>query len=33
MRSIDLNADLGEGGEEDAVLLGLVSSANMAVTN
>lgn len=30
MRSIDLNADLGEGGEEDAVLLGLVSSANIA---
>ena len=27
---IDLNADLGEGGSEDEVLLGLVSSANIA---
>jgi 5-oxoprolinase (ATP-hydrolysing) subunit A len=27
---IDLNADLGEGGTEDAKLLGLVSSANIA---
>jgi UPF0271 protein len=30
MRSIDLNADLGEGGTEDEALLGLVSSANIA---
>lgn len=30
MRQIDLNADLGEGGTEDAALLGLVSSANIA---
>lgn len=30
MRFIDLNADLGEGGTEDANLLGLVSSANIA---
>ncbi len=30
MRFIDLNADLGEGGVEDEVLLGLVSSANIA---
>jgi UPF0271 protein len=30
MRSIDLNADLGEGGSEDAVLLTLVTSANIA---
>ena len=30
MRSIDLNADLGEGGSEDEALLGLVSSANVA---
>ena len=30
MRVIDLNADLGEGGTEDAALLGLVSSANIA---
>ena len=30
MRFIDLNADLGEGGTEDATLLGLVSSANIA---
>lgn len=30
MRVIDLNADLGEGGIEDEVLLGLVSSANIA---
>ncbi|MEO5917382.1 MAG: 5-oxoprolinase subunit PxpA [Luteolibacter sp.] len=30
MREIDLNADLGEGGGEDAALLGLVSSANIA---
>lgn len=30
MRQMDLNADLGEGGGEDAALLGLVSSANIA---
>jgi UPF0271 protein len=30
MRSIDLNADLGEGGSHDAELLELVSSANIA---
>ena len=30
MRSIDLNADLGEGGTQDAELLGLVTSANIA---
>ena len=30
MRLIDLNADLGEGGKEDATLLGLVTSANIA---
>jgi UPF0271 protein len=30
MRTIDLNADLGEGGLEDEALLGLVSSANIA---
>lgn len=30
MRSIDLNADLGEGGTQDAALLALVSSANIA---
>jgi len=30
MRSIDLNADLGEGGTHDAALLELVSSANIA---
>lgn len=30
MRKIDLNADLGEGGSEDAALLKLVSSANIA---
>ncbi len=30
MRLIDLNADLGEGGTQDAELLGLVSSANIA---
>jgi UPF0271 protein len=30
MRTIDLNADLGEGGTEDEALLGLVSSANIA---
>jgi 5-oxoprolinase (ATP-hydrolysing) subunit A len=30
MKWIDLNADLGEGGTEDAALLGLVSSANIA---
>ncbi|MEO5714161.1 MAG: 5-oxoprolinase subunit PxpA [Luteolibacter sp.] len=30
MRSIDLNADLGEGGGEDAVLLTLVTSCNIA---
>ncbi len=30
MRRIDLNADLGEGGKEDAVLLSLVTSANIA---
>lgn len=30
MRSIDLNADLGEGGTEDEALLALVTSANIA---
>lgn len=30
MRQMDLNADLGEGGGEDAALLGLISSANIA---
>jgi UPF0271 protein len=30
MRTIDLNADLGEGGTEDEALLDLVSSANIA---
>ena len=30
MRTIDLNADLGEGGMEDAAILGLASSANIA---
>ncbi len=30
MRSIDLNADLGEGGSEDAALLTLVTSCNIA---
>jgi UPF0271 protein len=30
MRSIDLNADLGEGGANDAALLELVTSANIA---
>jgi UPF0271 protein len=30
MRLIDLNADLGEGGTEDELLLGLVSSCNIA---
>jgi UPF0271 protein len=30
MRMIDLNADLGEGGSEDELLLGLVSSCNIA---
>jgi 5-oxoprolinase (ATP-hydrolysing) subunit A len=30
MRVIDLNADLGEGGTDDAALLALVSSANIA---
>ena len=30
MRRIDLNADLGEGGSEDELLLGLVSSCNIA---
>ena len=30
MRAIDLNADLGEGGTQDAALLELVSSANIA---
>jgi len=30
MRSIDLNADLGEGGSEDGMLLTLVTSANIA---
>lgn len=30
MRSIDLNADLGEGGTEDEALLGVVTSANIA---
>jgi UPF0271 protein len=30
MRMIDLNADLGEGGTEDELLLGLVSSCNIA---
>jgi 5-oxoprolinase (ATP-hydrolysing) subunit A len=30
MRTIDLNADLGEGGTEDQAILDLVSSANIA---
>jgi UPF0271 protein len=30
MPSIDLNVDLGEGGAEDAALIGLASSANIA---
>jgi 5-oxoprolinase (ATP-hydrolysing) subunit A len=30
MRQIDLNADLGEGGSEDAALMELVTSANIA---
>ena len=30
MTRIDLNADLGEGGSQDAALLALVSSANIA---
>lgn len=30
MRTIDLNADLGEGGEHDAELMALASSANIA---
>ncbi len=30
MRPIDLNADLGEGGSDDAVLMELVTSANIA---
>lgn len=30
MKTIDLNADLGEGGTQDTALLGLVSSANIA---
>lgn len=30
MRQIDLNADLGEGGNEDAVLMELITSANIA---
>lgn len=30
MRTIDLNADLGEGGTQDEALLALVSSANIA---
>lgn len=30
MRVIDLNADLGEGGSQDAALIALVSSANIA---
>ena len=30
MRSIDLNVDLGEGGKEDAALIALASSANIA---
>ena len=30
MKAIDLNADLGEGGTQDAVLIALVSSANIA---
>ena len=30
MRSIDLNVDLGEGGNEDAALIALASSANIA---
>ncbi len=30
MRAIDLNADLGEGGTEDAALLSLVTSCNIA---
>jgi UPF0271 protein len=30
MRTIDLNADLGEGGSQDAALISLASSANIA---
>ena len=30
MRSIDLNVDLGEGGNYDAALIALASSANIA---
>ena len=30
MRTIDLNADLGEGGSQDAALIALASSANIA---
>lgn len=30
VRSIDLNADLGEGGAQDAAMIALVSSANIA---
>lgn len=30
MRQIDLNADLGEGGSEDAVLMELITSVNIA---
>jgi UPF0271 protein len=30
MRHIDLNADLGEGGDQDGALIALVSSANIA---
>ena len=30
MKRIDLNADLGEGGPDDAALMALVSSANIA---
>lgn len=30
MKSIDLNADLGEGGEHDAELMALISSCNIA---
>ncbi|MBT6919665.1 MAG: hypothetical protein HN985_08075, partial [Planctomycetaceae bacterium] len=30
LHTIDLNCDLGEGGEYDAVIMPLVSSANIA---
>ncbi len=30
MRTIDLNADLGEGGEQDAEIMSLISSCNIA---